>query len=207
MFLAYSYVFERLILYEESLVEEWVATSNFRPSNRILIDKIFSTVLDRKAIDPKLWLSIKAPVLILHGGTCILLAPFVHGAYLTFFSPRLGNDVPYPPEVAQDHYDSMPNADRELHMYATLKISLHLLHLTPHILSIPDAPHFLSYTHPAQTNFIMANFFDKITGIDSRSIALQPLKASPTPIRPDKYTLKPNPHFNKKMNFFSRLMK
>jgi hypothetical protein len=72
---------------------------------------------------------------------------------------------------------------------------------------VPNAPHFLSWTHPAQVNFIMANFFDRITGLDSRAIALEPLKASINPIRPDKYTIHPSPSFNKKMNFFQRLMK
>lgn len=66
------------------------------------------------------------------------------------------NDVPYPPEVAHDHYASMPNADRELHI-------------------IPDAPHFLSWTHPAIVNELTSNFLDRITGVDSRRAATMPM--------------------------------
>lgn len=50
----------------------------------------------------------------------------------------------------------MPNAERELHI-------------------IPDAPHFLSWTHPAIVNELTANFLDRITGVDSRQAATMPI--------------------------------
>jgi len=50
------------------LMDEWVVSSNFKPSNRKLVKKTFSTVLDHKPIDPKLWAAIKCPVMIIHGG-------------------------------------------------------------------------------------------------------------------------------------------
>ena len=52
----------------QSVVDEWVATTKFRPSNRKLIDKIFSAVLDRQPIEQKQWDKITCPVLIIHGG-------------------------------------------------------------------------------------------------------------------------------------------
>ncbi|KAG8958467.1 hypothetical protein FRC03_009102 [Tulasnella sp. 419] len=150
----------------QNLVDEWVATGSFRPSNKKLITKIFSTLLDRKPVDPKKLLDVRCPVLIIHGGS----------------------DVPYPPEVAQDTYDSLPNADRELHI-------------------IPDAPHFLSWTHPAQTNSILANFLDRHSGVDSRKEALGPLRTSSTPIRPDKYSLTSSTPKKLNLSFFSKLRK
>ncbi|KAG8703226.1 hypothetical protein FRC08_002998 [Ceratobasidium sp. 394] len=130
----------------QALVDEWVATSAFRPSNRKLITKIFSSLLDRKPVERSLWAKITCPVLILHGE----------------------NDVPYPPEVAHDHYAAMPNADRELHI-------------------IPDAPHFLSWTHPAIVNELTANFLDRVTGVDSRRAAIMPVpgKGATTPTQRD----------------------
>ncbi|CUA68130.1 hypothetical protein RSOLAG22IIIB_03369 [Rhizoctonia solani] len=129
----------------QSLVDEWVATSNFRPSNRKLITKIFSTLLDREPVEARLWKTITCPVLILHGA----------------------NDVPYPPEVAHEHYASMPNADRELHI-------------------IPDAPHFLSWTHPAVVNELTANFLDRVTGVDSHRAATMPMvRDATTPTQGD----------------------
>lgn len=56
----------------ESFLEEWVETSPFRPSNKLLITKIFSTILDRNPVDPKLWGAISCPVLVIHGGKCQL---------------------------------------------------------------------------------------------------------------------------------------
>ncbi|CAE7091826.1 unnamed protein product [Rhizoctonia solani] len=123
----------------QSLVDEWVATSNFRPSNRKLVTKIFSSLLDREPVEPRLWNTIMCPVLILHGA----------------------NDVPYPPEVAHEHYAAMPNADRELHI-------------------IPDAPHFLSWTHPAIVNELTANFLDRVTGVDSHRAATMPIARDAT---------------------------
>ncbi|ELU44987.1 alpha/beta hydrolase family domain-containing protein [Rhizoctonia solani AG-1 IA] len=123
----------------QSLVDEWVATSKFRPSNRKLITKIFSSLLDREPVEPRLWKTITCPVLILHGE----------------------KDVPYPPEVAHDHYAALPNAERELHI-------------------IPDAPHFLSWTHPAIVNELTANFLDRVTGVDSRRAATMPIARDAT---------------------------
>lgn len=51
----------------QGVIDEWVATTKFRPSNRKLIDKIFSAVLDRRPIDQKEWDKIRCPVLIVHG--------------------------------------------------------------------------------------------------------------------------------------------
>lgn len=52
----------------QGIIDEWVATTKFKPSNRALIDKIFSAVLDRKPIDQKEWDKITCPTLIIHGG-------------------------------------------------------------------------------------------------------------------------------------------
>lgn len=52
----------------QSVIDEWVATTKFKPSNRKLIDKIFSAVLDRQPIEQKQWDKITCPVLIIHGG-------------------------------------------------------------------------------------------------------------------------------------------
>ena len=83
---------------------------------------------------------------------------FVLALINSFTEPihMIENDVPYPPEVAHGRYASMPNAERELHI-------------------IPDAPHFLSWTHPAVVNEITANFLDRITGVDSRRAATMPV--------------------------------
>jgi len=78
----------------KNLIEEWVATSNFKPSNKKLVTKIFSTVLDRKPIDPKLWAAIECPVLVLHGS----------------------EDVACPEDVARDIYNGMSRAQKEIHI-------------------------------------------------------------------------------------------
>lgn len=135
----------------EALVDEWVASSNFRPSNRKLITKIFSSLLDREPVEPRLWQTITCPVLILHGGKNLMFQTKIQ---LKFNHP-IEKDVPYPPEVAHDHYAAMPNAERELHI-------------------IPDAPHFLSWTHPAIVNELTANFLDRVTGVDSHRAAAMP---------------------------------
>ena len=54
-------------------------------------------------------------------------------------------DVPYPVSNAYDLYDSLPNAPKE-------------------ILIIPDAPHFLSWTHARQVNDATVKFLDRLTG-------------------------------------------
>jgi hypothetical protein len=49
-------------------MEEWVETTAFRPSNKLLICKLFSGLLDRTPMDPELWDAISCPVLVIHGG-------------------------------------------------------------------------------------------------------------------------------------------
>jgi len=111
----------------QGIVDEWVATTKFKPSNRKLIDKVFSAVLDRQPIDQKEWDKIACPVLIIHGE----------------------EDVPAPPAVAQQFYDLLRNADREIHI-------------------IDGAPHLLTHTHYRQVNPLIEDFLDKVTGIDSK---------------------------------------
>lgn len=52
----------------QSLIDEWVVSSRFKPSNPELITKVFSAVLDEKRLDISSLDSITCPVLILHGG-------------------------------------------------------------------------------------------------------------------------------------------
>lgn len=111
----------------QGVIDEWVTTTKFKPSNRKLIDKIFSAVLDRKPIDQKEWDKITCPVLIIHGG----------------------EDVPAPPAVAQQFYDLLRKADREIHI-------------------IEGAPHFLTHTHYREVNPLVEDFLDKVTGVDSK---------------------------------------
>ncbi|EJC98204.1 alpha/beta-hydrolase [Fomitiporia mediterranea MF3/22] len=118
----------------DAIIEEWVATSNFRPSNQKLIKKIFSSLLDRTPLCPEQVASVTCPVLIIHGEA----------------------DVPYPPSVAHEIYDSMPNAKREL-------------------VIIPGAPHFLSWTHAQEVNDVVVSFLDRITGVDSEALGHLPI--------------------------------
>lgn len=68
-------------------------TSSFKPSNPRLINKIFSSLLDRIPIPgDKLAETVTCPVLIIHGE----------------------EDVPYPPEKAYELYDALPNAQRQI---------------------------------------------------------------------------------------------
>jgi hypothetical protein len=53
---------------EEFMMEEWVETTALRPSNKLLIAKMFSSQLDRTPMDPELWDAISCPVLVIHGG-------------------------------------------------------------------------------------------------------------------------------------------
>lgn len=64
--------------------------------------------------------------------------------------------MPYPPAVAHELYDSMPHAPREL-------------------VIIPDAPHFLTWTHAAEANDVIVHFLDRITGVDSEALGKLPL--------------------------------
>jgi len=64
----------------QGVIDEWVATTKFRPSNRKLINKIFSAVLDRQPIEQKQWDKITCPVLIIHGGKDGTLIPLSFGS-------------------------------------------------------------------------------------------------------------------------------
>lgn len=46
----------------------WTAKSNFKPSNKALLAKVFSATIDRKPFEPADWEKIKMPVLLIHGG-------------------------------------------------------------------------------------------------------------------------------------------
>ncbi|KAL5480704.1 hypothetical protein ACEPAI_9644 [Sanghuangporus weigelae] len=122
----------------DAIIEEWVATSNFRPSNRKLITKVFSSLLDRVSLSSEQTDSITCPVLIIHGGA----------------------DVPYPVSNAHALYNSLPNAQREM-------------------VIIPDAPHFLSWTHARQVNDATVRFLGRITGVDSEALARLPASELP----------------------------
>ncbi|THH03412.1 hypothetical protein EW145_g6274 [Phellinidium pouzarii] len=77
-----------------NIIDEWTASSPYKPSNGDLIFKFFASVLNRKEIPTEKFKSIFCPVLLIHGG----------------------NDSFYPPSVAQSQYDAMPNAQREVHI-------------------------------------------------------------------------------------------
>ncbi|KAF8580697.1 alpha/beta-hydrolase [Ramaria rubella] len=111
----------------QNLLEEWVEASNFKPSNRQLITKMFSTFLDHEPIAPELWGNITCPVIVLQGA----------------------NDVACSEDVAKDVYDKMCRASKEIHLVA-------------------NAPHFLSWTHAFSVNVLVANFLDRITGVESK---------------------------------------
>lgn len=64
--------------------------------------------------------------------------------------------MPYPPENAQELYDALPNAQREMKI-------------------IPGAPHFLSWTHAKEVNDATVKFLDRVTGVDSEALAMMPL--------------------------------
>lgn len=66
----------------------------------------------------------------------------------------------------------MPNAERELHI-------------------IPDAPHFLSWTHPTIVNEITANFLDRVTGVDSRRAATMSLMVNDVATTPTQQDFPP----------------
>ncbi|EJC98194.1 uncharacterized protein FOMMEDRAFT_171146 [Fomitiporia mediterranea MF3/22] len=82
-----------------AIIEEWVATSNFRPSNRKIINKIFSSLSPESR----------------SSGTSPLPPYFLCGVRIykdnaCVHSIRIKADVPYPLSVAYDLYDSLPNA-------------------------------------------------------------------------------------------------
>ena len=79
----------------DAIIDEWVETSNFKPSNPRLVKKIFSSLLDRVPIPAdKLAKTVTCPVLIIHGA----------------------EDVPYPVENAYELYDALPNAQRQIYI-------------------------------------------------------------------------------------------
>jgi hypothetical protein len=93
----------------------------------------------------------------------------------------------------------MPNATRELHI-------------------IPDAPHFLSWTHPVIINELTANFLDRVTGVDSRRAASMSVsnKDATTPTQRDfpafisrgsesTMPTEGEPNLRKKKSFFARV--
>ena len=61
--------------------------------------------------------------------------------------------------MAQEIYDSMPSAKREL-------------------VIIPGAPHFLSWTHAQEVNDVVVSFLDRITGVDSEALGHLPISKS-----------------------------
>jgi len=121
----------------QSLIDEWVASSKFRPSNAKLITKLFSGILDRKPFDTAACDAITCPILVVHGA----------------------NDATSHPLVAHDSYHIFRNTQREIHV-------------------IDGAPHFLSYTHYSTVNKLLADFLDRVTGVDSKAAALAPRKLS-----------------------------
>lgn len=105
--------------------------------------------------------------------------------------PPVADDVACPQDVARGIYDGMAQALKEIHI-------------------IPDAPHFLSWTHSLMVNTLAADFLDRITGVDSKAAALRPVSkptmlpnaSSPdAPISPLEKLLPP-----KKSSFFSKIL-
>jgi hypothetical protein len=52
----------------ETDIDRWESKGKFVPSNKGLIAKTFSVVLDRKAFPVSEWQKITMPVLMIHGG-------------------------------------------------------------------------------------------------------------------------------------------
>ncbi|KAF8522113.1 alpha/beta-hydrolase [Hysterangium stoloniferum] len=133
-----------------TMVEEWVETSEFKPSNRKLVSKIFSAFLDRQPVEPRYWATVKCPLLIIHGES----------------------DAACPASAVKDIYGMVPpGPSNELHV-------------------IGGAPHLLTWTHALQVDTLLADFLDKLTGIDSRQVGTPP-KSS----------------LSKKPSFFRRIMR
>jgi len=78
----------------QPVIDEWVASSKFRPSNPKLITKVFSAMLDGQLAETTAWENITCPVLVLHGG----------------------DDVPSPPYFARDFYARLGNPEKEIHI-------------------------------------------------------------------------------------------
>jgi len=121
----------------QPVIDEWVASSNFRPSNPKLITKVFSSLVDSEPMAAAAWDNISCPVLMIHGNA----------------------DVPSPSTFTRDFYETIRSTQRELHI-------------------IEDGPHFLSYTHHAEVNQLIADFLDRVTGTDSKAAALAPRRLS-----------------------------
>lgn len=64
------------------------------------------------------------------------------------------SDVSCSEEIAKGVFNLMSRAPKEFH-------------------SIPDGPHFLSWTHALYVNTLLANFLDQTTGVDSRQTVLK----------------------------------
>ncbi|KAF8527054.1 alpha/beta-hydrolase [Gautieria morchelliformis] len=80
----------------QSLMEEWVETTSLRPSNKLLISKLFSVLVDRTPMGQELWDAISCPVLVIHGG----------------------NDVACSERVAREEFNRMSRAPKEFHVVA-----------------------------------------------------------------------------------------
>jgi len=148
-----------------TMLEEWVEASEFKPSNRKLVSKIFSAFLDRQPVESGHWATVKCPLLIIHGES----------------------DAACPVSAVKDIYGMVPpSPSNELHV-------------------LEGAPHLLTWTHALQVDTLLANFLDKVTGIDSRQVALKPF---PTRINGDPQvgtTAKSS--LSKKPSFFRRIMR
>lgn len=78
----------------EHIHQKWLDTHPFRPSNKALLKKVYSSCIDRKPLEQSEWKRITMPALIIHGS----------------------EDMPYPPESAHQNYACMTEADKELHI-------------------------------------------------------------------------------------------
>jgi hypothetical protein len=62
------FVVEPISDWFETDTDRWESKGKFVPSNKALIAKTFSVVLDRKAFPVPEWQKITMPVLMIHGG-------------------------------------------------------------------------------------------------------------------------------------------
>jgi pimeloyl-ACP methyl ester carboxylesterase len=119
----------------EHVEQRWQDTHPFRPSNKPLLKKIYSSVLERKPLEVDEWKKIAMPVLIIHGGKYCRPC-------CTRSDVFLGDDIPYPPESARQNYVCLSEADRELHI-------------------IEGGAHLLSWTEAADVNDLFIAFLQK----------------------------------------------
>lgn len=52
----------------EEVTQKWLDTHPFRPSNKPLLKKVYSAVIDRKPLEQSEWKRVTMPILIIHGG-------------------------------------------------------------------------------------------------------------------------------------------